>query len=739
MARKFLFSSMAIIVTLAMVLAGCGGGEPTGEPVEVIMLIRSDLAPYPEAGQYVADLVEDLGFEVTRLERTGGEAAPIWLGDPNSGEFHAYTGGWISPVIPRDSSDIFDQMYTHRVMPYGLWTVLEEQLEDFPEFDEASRKLSYKQFSNMAEREELFETVLWGAMEFSNTIWTCDVAGANPFGLNVSVKGDLAGGIGDPSWVHTAHFVSEGDPVPGGTLQFAQPNLLLDPWNPVEGSSWAYDMVGTRRALGDLGVLPDPDTGLYWPQRVESAEVTYQEDLPVVRELDWLTATDAAEIVVPGDAWADWDAEAGEWITTAEKFDTGNTTAQMKISVTYPSDIYDTELHDGSTLSLGDFVMRMIYEFDRGKEDSPVYDASRAADVEATLDQLKGFKIVDDGLNGGQLTIETYTDTWYMDAEENVAAWTWFPAYGTYDWTGFWHMITVGWLAEKDNELAFSEDKAGELEVDWMDYTKGDSLPILEAQMDWAHDNDFIPYSTTLSDYIDLAEIQARWDNLQTFYDTYGHFWVGNGPYILDDVAPTARIVTLDRFENYDLAADWFLELLGETITTTRTGSWVDEVLLTVVEDHAQAVSQLKAGDIDIYAHGITEPTLYADIEANLNYMINYGSYRELRFNTAGPFFTGTGKLNPFHYPAIREAMNLVIDRDYIVDEFLGGLGTPKWTALGTQFPDNVDRYPDIVAAVEAAYAEDFDAADAAIEAVMLTIEGVSRDETTGQYLYLAP
>jgi peptide/nickel transport system substrate-binding protein len=734
--NKVLLILVAALLAMSIAIGGCGTTAPEeGEPVEVIIIIRSDSAPNPSAGNFLADKLEEVGFTVTRLLKTGGEGYPIWAGsDPNEGQWHLYTCGWISPSVPRDSGDIFEQMYTDRIMPYMSFTVLAEDLEDFPELDEACEKLAYKKFDSMAEREDLFETAFVESAKFSNQLWMCDVAGAYPFGDNVAVVGDLAGGIGDPVWVHTARFTDQ----EGGSMEIAMPNLLIEQWNPVAGSSWSYDMVVTRRALGDEGALPDPTTGLYWPHRLESAEVTVKTGLPVGVTHDWVTLDFADEIAVPPDAWADWDPVAQEWITAAEKYP-GGATVKKRTRVIYPADIYETKLHDGSTLSIGDFVMRMIYEFDCGKEGSPVFDESQKSEVELTLQNLKGIKIVDDGLNGGQLTIDTYSDTWYLDAEENVEVDSWFPVYGDYDWTGFWHMVTVGWLAESNNLLVFSEDKADRLTLDRADYTKGDSLAVLEEQMDWAAANSFIPYEATLSAYITPTEISQRWANLQAFYDTWGHFWVGNGPYVLSDVAAVEKIVTLERFEDYNLPADWFLTYLGEDVETTRMGAFLDEVLITVETDHAAAVSRIKAGDLDIFAYAVTQEALYADIVANMNYVINYGSYRGIMCNTAGPFFAGTGKLNPFDYPEIREALNWMLDRDYIVEEYLAGAGSAKWTTLANFAPDAVERYPHLVADIVDAYPYDVQRADDAIEAVMLTIPGVTRGELDGKYYYLAP
>lgn len=46
----------------------------------------------------------------------------------------------------------------------------------------------------------------------------------------------------------------------------------------------------------------------------------------------------------------------------------------------------------------------------------------------------------------------------------------------------------------------------------------------------------------------------------------------------------------------------------------------------------------------------------------------------ELSFNPVGPEYSD-GRLNPFHVPAVREAMNWLINRQYIVEN----LCPPRW------------------------------------------------------------
>lgn len=547
-----------------------------GSPVELTMIIRADLPPNPEQGVYVATQLEALGFDVVQLVLPGSEAHSYWLYEAptRNGDWHVYTGGWSSPAIPRDSASIGAQMYSDIVMPYFVFQILGDQLveDGFQDLYDALTDLRQRNFTSMTAREALFDTALNDAMLWSNCIWTVDIAGANIYAADIVTAVDLAGGIGDPAWVHTTHAVNTttGDPVWRDQLEIACPNLMVEPYNPVAGSAFTYDMFIARRALGDLALTPDPRDGHYWPVRLESATVDYHEILPITNEVDWCTLTSSpTKIAVPDDCWATWNATTEEWITAAE-YKAANPswdqTANVKVVATYPDDLFTVPLHDGSTLSLADVLMAMIMLYDRGTAGSPVYDEAAAEELATFLGTHKGQRIV----SVDPLTIETYTDTWYMDADWNVAGYetcTWFPMYGTYDWTGFWHMISAGWLLEAETKpsgaeslirLAWSRDKADELEVDQMDYTKGDTLDALADAVAYGKANSFMPYHDLISDvYTDFgltglaAEITARWTNLEDFAADKGHYWVGNGPYILKSVAPVAKVVVLEKFEDY--------------------------------------------------------------------------------------------------------------------------------------------------------------------------------------------
>jgi len=81
---------------------------------------------------------------------------------------------------------------------------------------------------------------------------------------------------------------------------------------------------------------------------------------------------------------------------------------------------------------------------------------------------------------------------------------------------------------------------------------------------------------------------------------------------------------------------------------TTRTGAWVDQVVFTSVDDANAAVSQIQAGELDIYAYTVDDPELYKTVQGdpNLTFTNAFGSSNEISYNPAA--CTDTTKLNPF-------------------------------------------------------------------------------------------
>jgi peptide/nickel transport system substrate-binding protein len=527
-----------------------GKWEFNGAPVTLIFIIRTE-DQRTAIGDYVSNQLESIGFTVDRQYKARSEASPIWAqSDPNEGQWNMYTGGWINTVISRDDGSNFGFYYTDFGDCCGPASALLTPEFVGQEFYDVATKLWNNDFSTLAERDELFKKALELSLQVSARNTVVDTLSFFPRKANISVASDLAGGTsGSRLWPLTLRIGEE----EGGSVKIAQQDNLVDPWNPVGGSNWISDQMPIR-ATGDVASMPDPYTGLAWPQRAESLNVTAKEGLPIAKTLDWVDLSfEAADIAVPADAWADWDATTQKFITVGEKYPEG-VTSLVKVTWNYPADLFDTVAwHDGSPLSVADFVMGMIMTWDPGKAESSLYDEAYVPSLEAFLASFKAVQIE----STDPLVITSYTDAYQLDAENFGLSW--FPAGTVYSYgPGAWHNLTPAIMAEVAGEMAFTVDKAGAKEIEWTNFVAGPTLEIQKKYLDQATAENYIPFAPTLGEYITADEAAARYANLGNWYGEKGHFWIGTGPMYLDAVFPVEGNVVLKRNENYpDLADKW--------------------------------------------------------------------------------------------------------------------------------------------------------------------------------------
>jgi peptide/nickel transport system substrate-binding protein len=432
-----------------------------------------------------------------------------------------------------------------------------------------------RNFSSLTERYDMFEQAMWGMAKFGAANLLCDMAGATPYAFNVDLIVNLSYGPGD-GWTRALHFHGAGEPVWRDQMTIEMESVMIDPWNPVDGSNWVYDLSIIRDTMLESALLQDPVSGLYHPNRIASANVTIANALPVEfagDPPDWCDLTVLGEgefITIPDDAWSEWDATTGEWLTAVDRFPvSANRIANRKCVFVYPEDIFDFPMHDGSTLSLADILMEMILPLDIAQDDSPIYESARASAYNAFMSVWKGYRIT----SVDPLTIEVYGDDWFLDPEWNLSTDTTFPLWKQ-GGSNPWHMISIGWLAARYNLAKFGPDAAASEVLPWMDYTKGDAMGDLEdmltnVQNSGHGDYQFIPYETAIQDaYTDLglgsltSEIDERYANLQAWYDDLGHFWVDMGLYYLDSIYPVEKVIVLKRFEDHPDPSDRWLWLL---------------------------------------------------------------------------------------------------------------------------------------------------------------------------------
>ena len=150
-----------------------------------------------------------------------------------------------------------------------------------------------------------------------------------------------------------------------------------------------------------------------------------------------------------------------------------------------------------------------------------------------------------------------------------------------------------------------------------------------------------------------------------------------------------------------------------------RTGAWVDMLVFTEQNSARRREAAPGRRRRHIYAYSVGDTEIFDTVKGdpNLFYTNAFGSYTELTFNPSGPEFAD-GRLNLFSNAKVREAMNWLIDRDYMVQEIYGGLGKVKFTSLNSAFPDYA-KYVDVLRAIETYYAYNPDKAKEVITAEM--------------------
>ena len=500
-----------------------------GEQIVLKFLIRVEDARR-RIGDYVAEQLEKLGFTVERMYKTSREASPIWVrGDPAKGEWHLYTGGWVTTAVSRDDSDNFEFFYTNKSTMASI-SPLWASYKALPELQEVASILAEKKFTTFEERTALMERAFELALQDSVRIWLVDQTAVWVRRREIEAVGDYSAGYW---WSPQLYFMNR-QRKEGGILRIASSDVLVDPWNPVAGSNWIYDgMISSPTGVGVF--ILHPKTGLPIPiaflkkvtLEVEEGTLTFQNP----ESKDWLTLRFVDKVTIPPDAWYAWDVGAKKIITAGEA---GVTAAKVKIVAEFDDILGKVKYHDGTVMSLADFIVNWPLNFERADNRSPLYDESYVEPYTTFRELFRAFRIVSEK----PLILEWYVNYTTLDAELIASAYVGVPAMP-------WHVVAIGIRAEENGLLAFGSDKASKKNVEWMNYIAGPSLEVLSKTLDDALSEGYIPFKELGSRYVTVEEAKARYAALKKWFSIFGHFWVQNGPYYLFKADPVAKTATL--------------------------------------------------------------------------------------------------------------------------------------------------------------------------------------------------
>jgi len=466
------------------------------------------------------------------MYKSSREAAPIWIrGNPADGQWHIYTGGWITTVVSRDDADVWAFFYTPLGRPDPLWQAYKPD----PIFYEVARKLWSNEWGTWEERMELMRQAVQLSLKDSARVWLVDLVSPVFFRKEVEVVLDRAGGLYTPLLPRTVRYKQ----VAGGVLHVTGREVFVDSWNPVVRSGWLYDEF-LKAFTSDSAALPNPYNGLPMPNTFVNAKVVLEESEQgkVVSSSEWLTLSFTDRISVPQDAWYSWDAQNKKIIYAPE-----NVHAKAKVVVNYGYPLGLVKYHDGTTMTLADWVAMWPLKFERADPVSPLYDESYLGQFEEFRRNFRGMRI----LSTSPLVIEYYTNYTHWEAEfivSYVAEWPSIP----------WHAVALGVKAEEEGRLAFSSHKAEAKGVPRANYIAGESLDILWEELNEALATGYRPLLA--SEFASQEEAVERYSRLAEWYNAHGHFWVSSGPFFLDTLGYASDKAVLKAFREYPYKAD---------------------------------------------------------------------------------------------------------------------------------------------------------------------------------------
>ena len=208
-------------------------------------------------------------------------------------------------------------------------------------------------------------------------------------------------------------------------------------------------------------------------------------------------------------------------------------------------------------------------------------------------------------------------------------------------------------------------------------------------------------------------QLSGGWNLIGSVYGTNG---------LIEDLANKIynKVYVWDRINRKYLALDsippgegaWILafEPCIIRVFTPRAipnGPWIDELIITQDNDLSRIIDMLENNQIQAYLSPITDLELmnYINQSSIIRYNITYGAMYELTFNPAK--FNADKGFSPFNNCRIREAMNYIVNRSYILNDIFMKWGSQKWTPFIKDSPE-YGRLIDIIRLIELKYPYNF-------------------------------
>ncbi|MFB5597421.1 MAG: ABC transporter substrate-binding protein [Nitrosopumilaceae archaeon] len=492
-----------------------------GEPIEIIIFIRSDDPVRKSIGEILSSEFKKIGFLVKKdLGDLNKAFVQVYGSNPSDVKWHLYTEGWggRSAFVRYDSVGL-GQMYSpwFSSMPGfndpSYWNYKNDYL------DSITQKIYTGNFSSAEERTKLIQEATVEGVKESVRIFLASKI--DQYVVNEGVSGVINDfGAGVPSRFTPINSRSDSDSLVIGVKQIYQ-----GAWNPVMGLSDSYS-TQIWNTLNDPAIFKHPYTG---------------ENFPIRSTWEVETAGPNGKLQVPDDVVI-WDPVLQKWKNVEQ-----GTMATSKVTL----DLLFSNWHHGEPMDVNDVMYSLYFTLEWGSmqlENDKTFDTEYTPRTSQIVNTIIGVKPIDDN------TIEVYVDYWHFD-EAEIADW------GSM-WTSMpWELFSAMEQAVIDGKVSFSRSGAVSKSVNWLSLLVPHDARIIQEYLKEFKESGFVPISLESFEN-DPDYYLSRYDASIDWIEKNNHAVISNGPFYLERYSPESRTISINAFadESYPFDAGFWGE-----------------------------------------------------------------------------------------------------------------------------------------------------------------------------------
>ena len=482
--------------------------QMNGNPIEVIIFIRSDDPVRKSIGEILAVELEKVGFVVKKDFGDLNKAFVVVYGsNPSDVKWSLYTEGWGRSAFVRYDSVGLGQMYSpwFSNMPGfndpSYWNYDNEKL------DILTQKIYTGDFDTSEQRAGLIQEAVVEGINESVRIFLASKI--DQYVVNEKISGIVNDfGAGVPSRFTPINAKSNHEEFTIGVKQIYQ-----GAWNPVMGLTDSY----SRHIWGiisDPATFKHPFTGETFPVRatweVETAESNKKIDIP---------------------------QEAKIWNPTLQKWENVDENALATSKVTFNFEF--SNWHNGEKMNMDDILHSLYFTIEWGTqvdENDKTFDTEYTPRSAQSIQTIMGVNPIDEN------TVEVYVNYWHFD-EGEIA-----------DWAVIWNVVPweITAAMEKaviDGKVSFSRSGATSKNVNWLSLIIPNDANIIKSYLQEFKETNHIPQPLKENNQ-NSEYYQKRYNSSIKWIETYNHAVISNGPFYLEAYSPESRTIKVSSFDD---------------------------------------------------------------------------------------------------------------------------------------------------------------------------------------------